>query len=79
MAFIAWRFQPADLLLGYLDEPREVHLGKPGLFSKGGDLERHVPVLSGAFETGGKRPVLQLLFDIFIEIGLFHPAGSFVA
>ena len=64
MAFVAGRLQAADLLLGGLEALGELLLGKPGLFAQGGDLQRHVPGLAGAFKAGGKPRVLHLIFEI---------------
>ena len=53
-ALVAGRLQPADLLLGSLQKLRQILLGKPGLLPERGDLQRHIPGLSGALKTGGE-------------------------
>ena len=72
VAFITGRLQSADLLLGRLEDTRQFFLGKSGLLAKGGDLQRNVPSLSGMFKAGGKGRVLQLLFEISVEICFFY-------
>ncbi len=51
MAFIAGRLKPADLLLGSLQKLRQFLLRKPGLLPENGDLQRHIPGLSGALKA----------------------------
>lgn len=72
VAFVAGGLEAADLLLRGLEKPREVLLRKSGLLAERGDLQRHVPGLACALEPGGKRGVLQLLFEVTVEIGLLH-------
>ncbi len=59
MAFIARRFQTADLLLGHFKELREVFLRKSCLATKRGDLERHIPGLTCALEV----PPIDIMVD----------------
>jgi hypothetical protein len=70
MPFVPRRFQSADLLLGRAEKRGEFFLGQAGLLAKGDDLQGDIPGLSGLLETGGKRGVLQLFFEISVEIGL---------
>src|SRR3990172_8575034 len=72
VAFVTGGLKPAALLLGGVEELREVLLGKPGLLAKGGDLQRHIPCLAGVLKAGGKRRIPQLLFEVTVEIGFFH-------
>src|SRR3990172_6775342 len=72
VTFVAGGLKPADLLLGGLEELREVLLGKPGLFAQGGNLQRHIPGLTGALKAGGKPRISHLFIEVPVEIGLFH-------
>src|ERR1044071_611810 len=72
MAFIAGGFNPADLLLGSLEELRQILLRKPRLLAECSDLQRHIPCFACVLKPGGKRRIPQLLFEVTIEIGLFH-------
>ena len=72
VAFVAGRFQAADLLLRSFEQLCELLLGKPGLFAQRGDLQRDIPRLARVLKAGGKRRVLQLLFEVTVEIGFFH-------
>ena len=51
VAFVAGRLKPADLLLGGLQKLRQFLLRKPGLLPEKGDLQRHIPGLSGLLEA----------------------------
>ena len=77
MAFVAGRLEPADLLLRGLEELGEVFLGKPGLLAEGDDLQGHVPRLASLLKSGGECRVLQLLFEVPVEIGLLHGLALF--
>ena len=77
VALVAGRLKPADLLLGGLEELREVFLGKPGLLAEGGDLQRHIPRLARVLKAGGKRRILQLFFEVTVKISFFHRSALF--
>ena len=72
MAFIVGRFKATDLLLGSLEEFRQLFLGESSLLAQSGNLQRHIPGLTGMLEAGGNGRVLQLFFKILVKIGLFH-------
>ena len=72
MTSVARRLQAADLLLGRAEKRGEFFLGQAGLLAKGDDLQGDIPGFTGLLETGGKRWVLKLFFEITVEIGLVH-------
>src|SRR5665647_105193 len=69
---ITGRLQSADLLLGRMKELGQLFLGKSGLLTKGSNLQRYIPGLTGMLKAGGYVWVLQLLFEILVKIGFFH-------
>src|SRR6266571_5724694 len=72
MTFVIGRFKPADLLLRSLQAPCEFLLRKSRLLAQRGDLQRHVPCLTGTLEPCGKARVLHLLREIAVEIRRLH-------
>ena len=77
VAFVAGRLKAADLLLGGLEKLRKVLLGKSSLLAQRGNLQRHIPRFARLLKAGGKRRVLQLSFEIAVEIGSFHCSALF--
>jgi hypothetical protein len=77
VAFVAGRLEPANLLLRGFEQFREVLLRKPGLLAEGGNLQRDIPRLARALKAVGKRRILQLLFEVTVEIGFFHCSALF--
>jgi hypothetical protein len=47
-------------------------LREAGLLAQGGELQGHIPRLTGLLETRGKGWVLHLLGQLAIKIRLFH-------
>ncbi len=72
MSLVAWRLQPADLLLGCANPPGQVLLAEPRLCPTGGQLEGEVPFLAGPFEAGAEVRIAKLFLEISVEICLTH-------
>lgn len=72
MAVVFGGLQPADLLLGSLEELRDVLLGEARLLPQRDDLQCDIPRFPGPFKTRGKRGILQLLVEVAIEVGFLH-------
>src|SRR5512142_2692798 len=77
MALVTGRFDAADLLLGGFKSASEVALRKSGLLAQRGKLHSHVPGFAGPLETGGEGRIFHLLFEVAIEIRLFHAPFRF--
>ena len=77
-AFMSRRFQATDLLLGRAHPFGQLLLRKTGFLSQGGQLQHDIPCITGFLETFGKFLILELLFELFVEICLsFHCLSRF--
>jgi hypothetical protein len=65
------------LLLRGFEKFRQVPLRKPSLLTERGDLHGHIPSLTCALEPGGKLRILQLFFEVPVEIAFFHRSFLF--
>ena len=73
MALAGGGFQATDLLLGGLQPAGQVFLGESRPLPERGELESDIPSVTRLFKLFGEGLISQLLIEVEVKIGCFHP------